>query len=347
MTDFDPNDIGIANGNFFGLPFTAAEADIALISVPWDVTTSYRAGTHKGPQAIMDASLQVDLFDQALPDAWKTRISTVPEDLFIAEKNSHFREIAEKIIEGLGEGVSKENYSSETELVNRASDELNRYVYQTAKEQIKSGKLTGIVGGDHSVPLGAIKAVSEQYQSFGILHIDAHADLREAYEGFRYSHASIMYNALKEINNINSLTQVGIRDFCQQEHDMIMTDPRINCFTDRLIRQNSFKGKLFADQCIEIIETLPENVYVSFDIDGLSPDLCPNTGTPVPGGLSFAEADYLLWQLVNSGRRVVGFDLCEVSPSAEDQWDANVGARVLFKLCIYSGHNQKITNITK
>ncbi len=347
MTNFDPNDIGIANGNFFGLPFTAADADIALISVPWDVTTSYRAGTHKGPQAIMGASLQVDLFDPLLKDAWKTRISTVPEDITIAEINSRFREIAEKIIEGLGEGISKESFSFDTELVNKASQELNEYVYQTAKEQIRLGKLTGIVGGDHSVPLGAIKAVSEQYQSFGILHIDAHADLREAYEGFRYSHASIMYNTLKEINNIKTLTQVGIRDFCQQEHDMIKTDPRINCFTDALIRQNGFKGKLFSEQCREIIDTLAENVYISFDIDGLSPDLCPNTGTPVPGGLSFAEVDYLLWQLVNSGRRIVGFDLCEVSPSAEDQWDANVGARVLFKLCIYSGHNLKISNMSK
>ncbi len=347
MTDFDPNDIGIANGNFFGLPFTAAEADIALISVPWDVTTSYRAGTHKGPGAIMDASLQVDLFDPSLPDAWKTRISTVPEDLPIAEKNSRFRVIAEKIIEGLGEGVSKKSLTNDTELVNRASEELNRYVYQTTKDQIRSGKLTGIVGGDHSVPLGAIKAVSEQHQSFGILHIDAHADLREAYEGFRYSHASIMYNALKEVNNITKLTQVAIRDLCQQEYDLIKSDSRINCFTDALIRQNSFKGKLFAEQCKEIIDTLPENVYISFDIDGLSPDLCPNTGTPVPGGLSFAEADYLLWQLVNSGRRIVGFDLCEVSPSAENQWDANVGARILFKLCIYSGHNLKISNISK
>jgi agmatinase len=341
MTEFDPNDIGMANGNFFGLPCTPGESEIVLIQVPWDVTTSYRAGTHKGPGAIMDASLQVDLFDPNIPEAWKTKIGTVPSAESIYRDNKLYRRYAEKIISGLERGAGQESFSDDLDKVNRASSGLNRQVYELTKEQILAGKLVGIVGGDHSVPLGAIKAVSEKYESFGILHIDAHADLRVAYEGFRYSHASIMYNALKETGNIASLTQVGIRDFCQQEYDLICKDPRICCFTDQQISKNRFEGRLFMIQCQEIISTLPDNIYISFDIDGLSPDLCPNTGTPVPGGLSFREADYLLWQVASSGKNIVGFDLCEVSPSGKDEWDANVGARLLFKLCIYSGLNYK------
>ncbi|MCK9305872.1 MAG: agmatinase family protein [Bacteroidales bacterium] len=345
MKEFDPNDIGIANGNFFALPYNVSESDIVLISVPWDVTTSYRDGTHKGPMAIMDASLQVDLFDPLVPDAWETRIGTLKEEIVSQQENSRFRKIASQVIEELGEGADQKGLVQMTDSVNRASLQLNKSLYHKAKEYIGKGKIIGVVGGDHSVPLGAIKAVAEKYENFGILHIDAHADLRKAYEGFRYSHASIMYNSLNEIKNITALTQVGVRDFCQQENDMIMTDPRINCFTDSIIRKNSFDGGSFSDQCKEIIATLPDNVYISFDIDGLSPGLCPNTGTPVPGGLSFREADYLLWQLATSGKRIAGFDLCEVSPSENDEWDANVGARILFKLCIYTGLNLKSFNV--
>lgn len=229
----------------------------------------------------------------------------------------------------------------ELDSVNKASKELNQFVYKACNELIKNGKLVGVVGGDHSVPLGNMKAVSENYEEFGILHIDAHADLRIAYEGFLYSHASIMYNALNEIHQISQLTQVGIRDFCQEESDIVNSDPRIRCFTDIELKKNSFEGKLWKKQCEEIIASLPDNVYISFDIDGLSPELCPNTGTPVPGGLSFREVDFLLFLLATSNRKIVGFDLCEVSPGEDGEWDANVGARILYKLCIYSKLNQK------
>ena len=208
-------------------------------------------------------------------------------------------------------------------------------MYTSCRELIKQGKITGVIGGDHSVPLGNIKAVSELCEEFGILHIDAHADLRKAYEGFTYSHASIMYNALSEINQISQLTQVGVRDFCEDEAEIINTDSRIRCFTDKEIRGNLFDGKTWKRQCEEIIATLPQNVYISYDIDGLSPDLCPNTGTPVPGGISFREVDYLLHMLANSNKKIIGFDLCEVSPGGSDEWDANVGARLLYKISQY------------
>lgn len=341
MTNFNPNEIGMANGNYFALPYKLEESEIALLSVPWDVTTSYRAGTHEGPQAIIDASVQIDLYDDLVPNAWEVAIGTVPQENSILRKNKKYRKVAEKIIGQLEEGADSEMLSAELNIVNKASSELNKWVYESCKTQIDAGRFVGLIGGDHSVPLGNMKAVADKYEDFGILHIDAHADLRIAYEGFTYSHASIMFNVLQEIPQVSQLTQIGVRDFCQEEAEIINNDPRIRCFTDFELRRNGFEGKLWKKQCEEIIASLPPNVYISFDIDGLSPELCPNTGTPVPGGISFREIDYLLYLLASSNKRIIGFDLCEVSPGKNDEWDANVGARILYKMCLYSKLNIK------
>ncbi len=342
MTIFNPNEPGMANGNYFALPYTLEDSGIAIISVPWDVTTSYRPGTNEGPGAIIDASVQVDLYDPLVQDAWKIKIGTVPVDDSISRKNRKFRKIAEEIIKHLEEGGDINEVDDQLAEVNIASSELNEYVYKTSCDQIEHGRIPVVVGGDHSVPFGNIKALADKYEDFGILHIDAHADLRNSYEGFTYSHASIMYNVLNEIAQISQLTQVGIRDFCQEEADFINTDPRIRCFTDTELRRNLYEGKTWKRQCEEIISSLPNNVYISFDIDGLTPGLCPNTGTPVPGGLEFREIDYLLYLLAVSNRKIIGFDLCEVAPGGEGEWDANVGARVLYKMCIYTHlNNQK------
>ena len=344
MTIFNPNDPGMANGNYFALPYTLEESGIAIISVPWDVTTSYRPGTSEGPGAIIDASVQVDLYDPLVQDAWKIKIGTVPVDDSIIKKNKKNRKIAEQIINHLEEGGDISEVDDQLAEVNSASAELNDYVYKTSKVQIESGRIPAVVGGDHSVPQGNIRALADIYEDFGILHIDAHADLRNAYEGFTYSHASIMYNALNEVAQISQLTQVGIRDFCQDEADFINTDPRIRCFTDIELKRNLYEGKSWKRQCEEIISSLPNNVYISFDIDGLTPVLCPNTGTPVPGGLEFREVDFLLYMLAISNRKIIGFDLCEVAPGSEGEWDANVGARILYKMSIYTHLNNQKQN---
>ena len=341
MTNFNPNEPGIANGNYFALPNSLEESDIAIISVPWDVTTSYRPGTHKGPESIIEASVQVDLFDPLVPDAWETKIGTVPVNIQILKDNKKYRKIAQSVIAELEKGTDYAELTPLLDKVNKASESLNKEVFTSCKEQINSGRITGVVGGDHSVPLGNMKAVSGLCEEFGILHIDAHADLRVAYEGFTYSHASIMYNALSEIPQISQLTQVAVRDFCQQEADIINTDPRIRCFTDTELKRNQFEGKTWKKQCEDIIASLPANVYISFDIDGLSPELCPGTGTPVPGGIGFREIDYLLHMLAISNKKIIGFDLCEVSPGIDSDWDANVGARILYKLCLYTRLNSK------
>lgn len=341
MSIFNPNDVGVANGNYFALPYSLDECKIALVSVPWDVTTSYSAGTSDGPQAIIEASVQVDLFDESVPCAWETLIGTLPLDKTVIKHNKSARKIAEQVIEELATGTDPKALEKQVAQVNEASVQINEYVEGVSARLLQKGKIVGIVGGEHSVPLGLIKALGGQHENFGVLHIDAHADLRRAYEGFKYSHASIMYNVLEEVPAVSRLTQVAVRDFCNDEYDLMQNDGRICAFTDQALSRRKFEGETWRALCDEIITTLPDKVYISFDIDGLVPELCPNTGTPVPGGLSFREADYLLERLAASGKQLVGFDLCEVAPASEGEWDANVGARILFKLCLYTQKSVK------
>lgn len=334
MANFDPNDIGVANGNYFGLPYSFDESRIIIIPVPWDVTTSYRAGTHDAPQAILDASLQIDLFDVNVDEAWNVKIGTEPLNREIIKLNEKSRAISESVINSLASGYGQDDLAKDIEKVNKASNLLNEWVRKSAEACIKDGKIVALLGGEHSVPYGYIQALASKYEDFGILHIDAHADLRHAYEGFKYSHASIMYNVLHDIPQVSRICQVGQRDFCEQECALIEKDDRITFFPDMEISNFLFDGGTWKEICDRIIDTLPDKVYISFDVDGLSPDLCPNTGTPVPGGLSYNQADYLLHRVASS-REIIGFDLCEVGPG-EDEWDANVGARLLFKLCLYA-----------
>lgn len=333
--NFNPNEIGIANGNYFGFPYEIDDADIILLPVPWDVTTSYGKGTSNAPQAILDASLQVDLFDSEVENAWEIKVATIPISKKIIEKNNKLNHLSVNIIHHLEKGKSTDDESFITMLqkVNKGSGELNDWVYNESKKVLDSGKIISIVGGDHSVPFGLIKALGEKYKNFGILHIDAHADLRFRYEGFEYSHASIMNNSLNQVSSISKLVQVGIRDFCADENELIKKDSRIRFYSDNLVNNRLFSGETFESIANEIIANLPDLVYISFDIDGLTPDLCPNTGTPVPGGLSYNQVTYLLKKLIEHKKKIIAFDLCEVAPG-DTEWDANVGARILFKLLV-------------
>jgi agmatinase len=181
--------------------------------------------------------------------------------------------------------------------------------------------------------MGYLQYHAENRDEYGILHIDAHHDLRVAYEGFTYSHASIFYNALTSHACISKLVQVGIRDYCDQEYKYVNSQHgRINVFYDRDIRSRLYRGETWHHLCRDIIACLPQNVHISIDIDGFDPGLCPHTGTPVPGGMAYEEVMYLLNELKKTGRNLIGFDLCEAAPGA-DGWDANVGTRVLFHLC--------------
>jgi len=338
LTKFDPDGAGDPDGSIFGLPFSEQESNLVLVPVPWEATTSYGRGTARGPAAIRAASPQLDLFDPMLATLglgrpWQWGIHMLPEDPEIQALNARACERALPVIAVGGVlGDDPELHAALRE-VNAASERLDAWVQAQVEARLAAGKLVGVVGGDHSVALGAIAAHAAHHPGLGVLHVDAHADLRRAYEGFERSHASVMGNVLDRVPGVARLVQVGIRDLSAQEYERSRQDPRATTYLDPELRDRTLAGTPWAVLCREIVELLPPRVYVSFDIDGLDPALCPGTGTPVPGGLSFAEAQTLLLAVVRSGRTVVGFDLVEVAPAEGSEWDANVGARLLYRLC--------------
>jgi agmatinase len=351
MTDlskFDPNSAGNPNNNVFGLPFSEEDARLILLPVPWEVTVSFGSGTARSAEQIMKASLQVDLFDPDLPDGWKSGFFLKEPDRKILLKSDYLRKEAELYIDYISKGDAVENnlFMCKTlKEVNEGGFFLNNWVYTQTKSLLDKNKLVGLLGGDHSTPLGFMKAIGEKYGDFGILQVDAHCDLREAYEGFVYSHASIMFNALREIPQLQKLVQVGIRDYSDGEHQFIkQSEPRIRTYFEKEIRERQFEGESFKKITEEIIDQLPDKIYISFDIDGLDPKLCPNTGTPVPGGFETEQVFYIFKQIIKSGKKIVGFDLSEVSTS-ESGWDANVGARVLFKMCNLVVQSNSVENV--
>ncbi len=336
IQNFDPSQPGLADATIFGLPFSAEQSEIIIIPVPWEVTVSYGSGASDGPQAILDASFQVDLNHQDFPELWKLGMfyAEIPKEWKSnSDKN---KALAQPIIEALEAGQDLNNHSNllnDLATINSVCSDLHHQVKETVLYWMNQGKKVVLLGGDHSTPLGYYEALATKYDNFGILHLDAHMDLRIAYEGFTYSHASIMYNAL-QIPQISKIVQVGIRDFCEQEVAVVKNEKgRVLINTDSDLKKETFEGKTWQQQCDTIITSLPQRVCISFDVDGMYPWYCPNTGTPVPGGFSFEQATYLFNKLAESGKEIIGFDLVEVAPGDNDDWDGNVGARMLFHMC--------------
>ncbi len=334
INGFDSNSLGDANNNIYGLPFTMDEAEVVIIPVPWEVTVSYRAGAALGPQAIFEASYQVDLFDPKIADAWKIGIAMEPVSDDLASISESSRRKSEAYLELLGEGKSPETNDKMKELlalINNECSKMNTWVKTKSLSYLDKNKIVALLGGDHSTPLGLMQALAEKHQSFAILQIDAHADLRDAFEDFEFSHASIMFNAIK-IPQVSKLVQVGIRDYCEFEYNLIKnSNGRIVTFFDRDIKHKQYEGVTWSSVCADIIAQLPNDIYLSFDIDGLDPKLCPNTGTPVAGGFEFEQVLMLIEKIVDSGKRIIAFDINEVAPGG-DEWDANVGARLLYRI---------------
>lgn len=336
LSNFDPNSVGNANNNIFGLPFSEEDAALVLLPVPWEVTVSYKAGTARAAEKICKASLQVDLIDVDVKDGWKQGFYMKDIDKKILMKSDYLRKEAELYINYIshGEAVEDNKFMAKAlDEINEGCAFLNNWVYDQTKSLLEKNKMVGLVGGDHSTPLGYYRAIAEKHGEFGILQIDAHCDLREAYEDFTYSHASIMFNALAQIPNIKKIVQVGIRDYSEGELEYINnSNGRVVTYFDKTIKERIFEGDAWKKIVQEIVDHLPENVLLSFDIDGLDPKLCPHTGTPVQGGFEAEQIFYLLRKVLESGRKLIGFDLNEIGVST-DEWDENVGARVLFKLC--------------
>jgi agmatinase len=325
LAAFDPDHAAAEGSGIYGLPFTPEESRVVVIPVPFEATTSYGGGTSRGPAAVLEASKQVDLYDHETGRPFEAGIAMLPIPKKILRWNAKAKKLGRKHVA----------------VVNKISADVNAWVYEHSRELLDEGKMAVTLGGDHSVPFGSIRAHAETYPGLGILHLDAHADLRDSYEGFTWSHASIFHNVVTRLDKVAKLVQVGVRDLGLAEKKMIEGSyGRIVTFFDSDLARRKEDGTPFAQIADEIAAELPRDVYLSWDIDGLDPTLCPGTGTPVPGGLSWNEAIGLLRALHRAGKRIVGADLCEVAPS-ETEWDANVGARLLYKMIGYALMTQR------
>lgn len=336
-TPFDPDSAALDDAGIFGLPIDPAGAAVHVVPVPFDATTSYRKGTARGPEAVLRASRQVDLFDVMTGKPWAKGICMLDADPRIAKWNAKATRKADRIIAVGGRIGKNKELAKDLAAVNEIGAELNASVRASVEAILDAHKLPVIVGGDHSTPFGGIQACAERFPNLGVLHFDAHADLRDAYEGFEWSHASIMHNVTTKLPKVSKLVQVGIRELGEREHAAVASSKgRIQTLLDVEWGRAKADGTNLRHLVRRTIQELPDQVWISFDVDGLDPTLCPNTGTPVPGGLSWHDAMLWLEELARSPRRVVGIDLNEVSPGETDDdvdsWDAIVGARLLYRL---------------
>lgn len=354
LKDFDPNGIGVMGNGIYGLPFTQEDAKIILLGVPWDVTTSYHPGASEGPKAILEASVQVELHKAKYPGFWKNGIAMVGAEKYneyygdMVALNDELRVKAERYIAFLENGgklADNEKMQDILQGINTDCRDIHDAVENCVTAHLAQDKLVGLIGGDHSVSLGIIRALAKKHpEGFDILHIDAHADLRKAYLSMEYSHASIMYN-VSWIPQVENIVQVGIRDVSEEEERFALSPEGkiVMLQWEKWMDKKFTKQTSWDNYCERILCHLKSpKVYISFDIDGLRREDCPNTGTAVPGGLSYDEAIYLLNKIAEK-KDIIGFDLVEVAPdpTQTNDWDANVGARLVYHLCACMHHSQK------
>lgn len=335
--DFDPD--GPGGDGLYGVPCSLEDALVHVISVPWQATASYGRGTRHGPAAVLQASVQVDLEDLDFGPVWRAGLGWICGEDLIGSLHDAVEADALAVIDAGGTATDP-GLLARAARVTEAGNALHEWVRGHADAAFSAGRVPAVLGGDHSVPYGLIAAAAERHPGLGVLHIDAHADLREAYLGFEWSHASIFHNVLSRHPEVARLVGVGWRDMGRAEAERIRSEgSRIRAWTEPRLAASSTAGVPWDDVVDAIVEELPPVVHLSIDIDGLDPVLCPHTGTPVPGGLSWREVVALI-RAVAARRRIVSFDLCEVSPGPvasvdpdNDAWDAIVGARLLYKLC--------------
>ncbi len=266
-------------------------ARILVLPVAYEGTVSYGTGTEAGAMAIVDASRNMELYDEETDaEVYKIGIHTLDE--------FRPRETPEEMMDAL---------------------------YKRTKEILKSEKFLCMLGGEHSVSAPVIRAHAEKFHNLSILQIDAHADLRDEYDGTPHSHASIMARVVKDLR-IPSV-QVGIRSISADEARLISEG-----LPTKIFWAKDVVGR--TDWIEDAVNSLTENVYLTIDIDGLDPSLVPTTGTPEPGGLGWYETLALISKLAER-RRVVGMDLVEYSYVEDRDAPAFLCAKLVYKSLAY------------
>lgn len=268
---------------------------VAILPVPFEQTTSYGKGTSKGPKAILDASHYVEFFDE--------------------EMNREF--CFEKGICTLLPLEFNKKIKGKAAL---------EFIYKNVKKHIDNRKFVVTLGGEHSISTAPIRAHFDSFKNISLLHFDAHSDLREEYEGSIYSHASFASRAAEFTTDI---TQIGIRAQCKEEYKFIK-EKKINTMYAFEIRN----GKYGNDWQERAVDSLNENVYITFDVDYFDPSIMPSTGTPEPNGFYWDETMKLL-KLLGEKKKVVGFDVVELSPSKNFPFPDFLTAKLIYKMLNY------------
>lgn len=310
------NDSSDDSSGIFGLPFAVDDAAVVIVPVPWEATCSQGTGTADAPELLLQASRFVELHDVVLGNVYERGIAMSSR---LSEVEQMTREI--QSLEASG-GASASQ-------IDAVSARLNTLVHEVITQHLLQGQVTGLVGGDHSVSYGSIAAHCQAYPDIGILQIDAHADLRASLDGMVWSHASVMRHVMDSVQP-KSLMQVGLRALCSAEKQYQASNNRIVVHTDHEIQLKLAASESWLAICDDIIDQLPEEIYLTLDIDGLEPAYCRHTGTPVPGGLTFMQVVLLLHRIRQKGHVFRGFDLVEVGGHTED---ALIAAHLLYTLC--------------
>jgi agmatinase len=282
--------------NFLGLPdelSNYAKASAAVLPIPYDLTLSYLGGARLGPQAIIDASRQVETYDDDFGlEPCEIGIATLPE----------------------------------LEQVVASPESMQTVIYETGKKILADGKYLLSLGGEHSITPALVKVHSEKYSKLSVLQIDAHSDLRDSYQGSKYSHAC----AMSRVAEIVPFTSVGIRSFKGGENEIK--------YRDRIIKMAEFRNnpKIYE----KILAGLSENVYITIDLDGLDPAIMPSVGTPEPGGLSWDETMELIRQ-ISQNKKIVGADVVELSPRPGLNYADFTAAKLAYKIIARSFFKEK------
>ncbi len=257
--------------NFVGLPLEHSSwqrAQVAILPVPYDLTTSYQTGARRGPPAILDASLQVELYDDELEaEPYQVGIHTLPP------------------LEPLASGP----------------EEMGKRIEHVTRQILKARKFPIVLGGDHSITFGVVKALTTEHKQLSVLQLDAHADLRDSYHGTKYSHAC----AGRRLSEIARLFQIGIRSLSSAEAECMNSSNVMTVFARELHRNPKASDR--------VLNALRDPVYITLDVDVFDPAIMPATGTPEPGGLDWYTTLTILRHVFEK-HRVVGCDVVELAP---------------------------------
>lgn len=279
-----------------------ADSDIVIVSAPYEHTTSYGKGSKYGPRAILEASAYVEFYDDEFDRelCFENGIATLEAIDFQNKTGKDALDIIENQVDELLD--------------------LNKFVVT--------------IGGEHTISTAPIMSHFKKYEEISILHFDAHSDLRDSYEGSKYSHASFMARVCDFFPDI-LIKQVGIRALCKEESDFIKKS-NIDTFFASEIRRNVY-GNNWQE---ELVNILTDKIYITFDVDYFDPSIMPATGTPEPDGFLYSETLDIFREIIKSEKEIIGFDVVELAPIKNLSFPDITTARLIYKLLNFAFHNK-------